>query len=84
MFSVDEFHQQLKRWRELERAALAAEERIRGAGQLGAAPQAAALAREAAELRRAADDYLSEMLGSVRSHPPASNDAHPDAGRQQT
>lgn len=84
MFSVEEFQEQLRRWRDLEREALAAEERLQAAGQLGASPEAAALAREAAGRRRAADDYLSALLGAVRNHPPASNDDGDEAGRKQT
>lgn len=63
MFSVEEFKEQLAKWRDLERAAVALEEKINLQGQFAQSPELVALMREAAEKRRVADDYLNELLG---------------------
>lgn len=77
---VDEFQEQLRRWRDLERDALAAEEALKAAGQFAPSPEHAALARQAVERRRLADDFLSEMLGTVRNRSPGSDGARDDGG----
>lgn len=60
---MDDFKHQLHQWKEMERAALAAELGLRGWGQLGASPEVAARFREAARLRKEADDFLDRILG---------------------
>jgi len=76
------FQRQLAQWRALERAAAEAEEKLKSVGHLASSPEVAALARDAAAKRRAADDYLSEILGPASSRPPASNDAQMEGGRK--
>lgn len=79
MLTLDELEDRLHRWSDLERAALEAEEKLWSGSQ---ADDMAALAHEAADKRRVADDALSELLGEVKGHAAASNDAHASASKR--
>lgn len=72
MLTLDELEDRLHRWSDLERAAIDAEEKLWIGG---AADDRAALAQEAANKRKVADEALRELLGQVEQHAPAANDA---------
>lgn len=62
----DEFEKQLLRWKQMESDAVLAEQQLKGKGQLGASPEAVSMLEAAARKRRAADEYLAEVLGAVK------------------
>jgi hypothetical protein len=63
---LEQFQEQLRQWKLLEQSARDAEQKL-GNGQLGASPEAARLARDATEKRRAADEFLAVLLGGRRA-----------------
>lgn len=66
---MKDFDNQLRQWRELESLALAAEEQFKGI-QAANSPEVAALARDAADKRKQADEALNAMLSSRKNLPP--------------
>jgi hypothetical protein len=64
-----EYQDLVTRWRDLDRQAVDAENRLKRAGQLAASPEAAAWIQEAVDKRREADTCLLLLLRSLGSLP---------------
>lgn len=65
----DDFEQRMHAWRDAETAAARVEEKLRQVGQAGSDPRLAQLAREAQQLREAADAQLAALLASLDDGP---------------
>ena len=66
---AEEFEREMHLWREAEDSARRAEERLRQLGQVANDPRVAGLSREAAALRRKADEILAALVR--KAAPPA-------------